>query len=196
MPAISIQLDLVQLAMINLEGMEVVDVSVHGALERHPKATLDAHGGNYSEGGCGQLIWVAEQPLQQGQVLKVTLIESCDAWDQGKTIDELFPDEEPCTQTDFTISEEMAAEIRARPNLHEAFSVHVKTSHGQRAETVSDPLNSNFSFSVMWNFTQPTQVRVRLNTHCLDDVVARKAGTNHLTATLTFGDSATFTLLA
>jgi len=34
------------------------------------------------------------------------------------------------------------------------------------------------------------QARVRLTTHCLDDVLARRAGPSHLEAMLALGDSA------
>ena len=83
----------------------------------------------------------------------------------------IHPDDEPVSHTDFTISEEMAAEIRACPRLHEAFSVEAAT-----------------------DFTRPNQARVRLTAHCLDDVLASKAGTKHLEAVLSLGDSASFSL--
>lgn len=169
-------------------------MSVHGALDQNPKASLHAMGGNYSEGGCGHLIWVADQSLLPGETLSVKMTDECCIADKGRTIQELYLDDEFSTQTDFTINDEMAAEIRARPRLHEAFSVQVETSNGQNAAALSNELNTSFTFGVLWNFTRPTEVRVRLNTHCLDDVLARKVGTNHLEGVLTFGDSASFSL--
>ncbi len=196
MPGITIELNGTHVATIDLAGMAVVDVSVHGALDQDPKASLGAMGGNYTEGGCGHLIWVADQSLSPGETLSVKLTQECCISDQGRTIQELYPDDEPSTQTDFTINDEMAAEIRARPRLHEAFSVQVETSHGHSAAALSNELNTSFTFGVLWNFTRPTQVRVRLNTHCLDDVLARKVGTNHLESVLSFGDSASFLLIS
>jgi len=194
MPGITIELNGTHVATIDLARMEVVDVSVHGALDQNPKASLHAMGGNYSEGGCGHLIWVADQSLLPGETLSVKLTDECCISDKGRTIQELYPDDELSTQTDFTINDEMAAEIRARPRLHEAFSVQVETSNGQNAAALSNELNTSFSFGVLWNFIRPTEVRVRLNTHCLDDVLARKVGTNHLEGVLSFGDSASFSL--
>lgn len=176
--------------------MDVVDVSVHGALDRNPKAALHAMGGDYKAGGCGSLTWIAEQALLAGQVVRVTLLDACEHADPGKAMEELFPDEEPCTQTVFTISEAMAAEIRARPQLHQAFAVQASTSQGQHAVAVSDPRNTSFTFGVVWDFTGPDQARVRLTSHCLDDVLARRAGPSHLEAMLALGDSASFVLMA
>lgn len=194
MPGLAIELNGTHVSTINLSGMDVVDVSVHGALDRNPRAALDAMGGNYADGGCGHLIWVTEKSLSPGEVLSVKLIEACDITDQGRTIQEVFPDDEPCTQTDFTINDEMASEIRARPRLHEAFSVYVETSHGQQASAMSDDGNTSFTFRVLWDYTRPTQARVHLTTHCLDDVLARKVGHSHLEGVLSFGDSASFSL--
>ena len=194
MAGISIQLDGSPIATINLSGMDVVEVSAHGALDQNPKAVLSASGGNYAHGGRGHLIWVAEKSLLRGEVLSVTLHDACDSSEEGKTIQELFPDEEPCTRTDFTINDEIAAQLRARPVLHNDFAVQVETSQGQRAVAVSNQHNTSFSFRVLWDFTRPAQARVRLATHCLEDVLARRPGTDHLTAILSFGDSAEFAL--
>lgn len=195
MPCLSVELDGSRLAMISLAGMDVVDVSVHGALDCNPKATLHAMGGNTSAGGSGSLIWVPEQALLAGQVVRVTLLEACEQPDRGRTMEELFPDDEPCTQTDFTIDDTMAAQLRARPQLHQAFAVQAGTSQGQQA-AVSDPRNTSFTFRVVWDFTGPDQARVRLTTHCLDDVLARRAGSTHLEAVLALGDSTSFVLTA
>ena len=195
MPGISIEVNGIRFATINLTGLQVVDVSVHGALDREEKATLGARGGNYAEGGCGHLIWIDERGVLPGEVVSVRLDETCDVADQGKTIDELYPDAEPYTETDFTISDDMAAEIRARPRLHERFMVQVETSSAQQAKAASDDLNTDFTFGLLWDGFRPNQVRVRLATYCLDDVLARKGGTTHLQTTLSVGDSASFVLV-
>jgi hypothetical protein len=86
MPGIGIELNGSHLMTIDLAGMEVVGVSVHGALDQAPKAVLDADGGNYSEGGCGHLIWVAEQSILPGEALTVMLIEACEVYCQWWTL--------------------------------------------------------------------------------------------------------------
>lgn len=196
MPCLSVELDGTRITMINLAGMDVVDVSVHGALDCNPKAALHAMGGDYKAGGCGSLTWIAEQALLAGQVVRVTLLEACEQPDRGRTMEETFPDEEPCTQTDFSIDDEMAAELRARPQLHEDFAVQASTSQGQQAVAVSNEHNTSFTFGVLWDFAGPNQARVRLTTNCLDDILARRGGTWHLEAMLSLGDSASFMLVA
>lgn len=194
MPGISVEVNGARVATISLAGREVVDVSVYGALDRDPKATLNAGGNHHVDGGYGYLVWIPERALLAGDVVRVRLDKTCGIADQGKTIDELYPDEEPSTRTDFTIDENMAAELRARPRLHDAFAVQVETSSGQQAAAASDDLNTDFSFSLLWDSFRPDQARVRLATHCLDDVLARSGGTTHLKTTLSVGDSASFVL--
>jgi hypothetical protein len=196
MPHIAVDVNDMRITTINLTPMRVVDVSVHGALDRALKAAVDAMGGNYDEGGCGHLTWLMAHPLQPGDIVRVHLNQDDATGDAGKTFEELFPDETPSTQTDFSISDTMAAEIRARPRLHAAFDVQAWTSAGRHVTATSDERNTDFRFSVLWNHFQPDQARIHLATHCLDHVLARMAGTTHLQATIHAGESATFSLVA
>ena len=50
MSSISIEVDGIGIATIGLAGMDVVDVSVHGSLDREQKATLSAMGGELFRG--------------------------------------------------------------------------------------------------------------------------------------------------
>ena len=196
MPHIVVDVNNVRITTINLAPMRVMDVSVHGALDRALKAVADAMGGNYDENGCGHLTWLMEHPLQPGDMVRVHLNQGEAKGDTGKTFEELFPDETPSTQTDFSISEAMAAEIRARPRLHEAFEVQASTPDGQQATATSDERNTDFRFSVLWDHFQPDQARIHLATYCLDHVLARMAGTTHLQTTIQAGESATLSLVA
>ena len=196
MAGIAVELDGIHLTTINLAELEVIDVSVHGALDQDPKAILSASGGNYSNGGCGHLIWIPEHVVPAGKVVKVTLTDSYSLADNGRTLSELFPDDPALTRTDFSINEELAAELRARPRLHEKFAVRAETSSGQHSIATSDEQNTSFMFGILWDWTCPAQARVRFRTNCLDDVLARRMGTKHLDATISLGDSALFTLIS
>jgi len=196
MPHIAVNVNNVRIATINLASTRLMNVSVHGALDRALKAAVDAMGGSYEEGSCGHLTWLMDHPLQPGDIVRIHLNQDNATGDAGKTFKELFPDEPPSTQTDFSISDTMAAELRARPRLHAAFEVQASTSAGQQATATSDERNTDFRFSVLWDHFQPDQARVHLATHCLDHVLARMAGTTHLQTTIRAGESATFSLIA
>lgn len=53
MPSISIEVNGIGIATISLAGMDVVDVSVHGSLDREQKATLSAMGGTIPRAAAG-----------------------------------------------------------------------------------------------------------------------------------------------
>lgn len=195
MPSFAIDVNGTRVATIDLTALDVVDVSVHGALDSLPKARLDASGGRYASSGSSHWIWVAERALLPGDVLRVTLRDQCDNADRGKTIAELYPDDAPCTVTDFSITDEMATEIRARPRLHDDFIVQAETSSGQQASAASNDLNTDFSFGLLWDNFHPTQARVRLSTYCFDDVLKRTGGNKHLQTIIGLGDSASFVLV-
>lgn len=196
MPGIAIHIDGTHLATVNFAGMEMADVSVHSGLDKESPATLQAATGNFQEGGCGYLIWVNDMKLQSGQVLGLKFMEACETEDSGKTIQELYPDEPQSEPTDFSMTDAMTAELRARPRLRESFTVAAGTSSGQLVTTSSDETNTDFTFRVFWDATRPDQARVSLRTHCLDDVVARRLGPEHLHGSLAIGESASFTLLS
>ena len=195
MPSISLHVNGVRIATIDLARMQVVAVSVNGALDREKKAMLGAMGGNYADGGSGFLIWIDDHVLLPGDLLSISFDEHCDISDQGKTMEELCPDEAPGTRSDFTINDAMAAEIRARPRLHDTFVVQAHTSSSQPMRATSDEFNTGFSFRVVWDDTRPHEARVRLATHCLDDVLARTGGNDHLNTTLLLAQSASFVLV-
>lgn len=196
MPHIAVDVNNVRITTINLASTRLMNVSVHGALDRALKAAVGAMGGSYEEGSSGHLTWLVDHPLQPGDIVCVHLNQDDAEGDAGKTFEELFPDEPPSTQTDFSISDTMAAEIRARPRRHAAFAVRASTSAGQQATATSDERNTDFRFSVLWDHFQPDQARVHLATYCLDHVLARMAGTTHLQTTIRAGESATFSLVA
>jgi len=161
MPGITIDVNDIRIATIDLTGIQVMDVSVSGAFDTDPKADLTASGGNYEDGGCGHLIWITEHVLLTGEILCVGLTEISGIADQGKTIAELYPDEPACEQTDFTISADMAAEIRARPRLHKAFIVqagHHQVNGQWRPAMNATPASRSGCYGIATFPTRPASV--------------------------------------
>jgi hypothetical protein len=195
MATLAIDVNDTRVATISLTGMQLVDVSVRGALDCKSKATISAMGSSHGENGSGHLIWIEAHALLAGDIVRIGLNDTHDPGDRGKTIEELHPDEAPSTRTDFSISADMAADLRARPRLHEAFFVRAETSCGKKAGATSDERNTDFVLRILWTDAQPNQVRLALHTHCLDDVLARTGGQRHLDTLLSSGDSATFQLV-
>lgn len=195
MPGILVEVDGARVATIDLSAMQVVDVSVHGGLDGENKATLSAFGGNYADGTCGHLIFVEERVLLPGQLVRVSFQAHCENADRGQTLDELYPGEEAIPRTEFSINEERAAELRARPRLHEEFVVQVDTASGERVTAVSNELNTDFRFGLLWDWLHPDRARMSLTTYSVEDVLAKRRGTGHVESLLDLGQSIVFSLV-
>lgn len=199
MAALRIDVDGVELATVNLEGMHLMHVSVHSSLHEEAATQLEVHGGTYGDTTAtdGHRIWVNDKHLLPGQLVRVSFVESAAQFDQGQTMDELFPNrEEPAEEYDFTMTDARAAELRARPKLRESFSANVVTSSGTECRVGSSPKNDQFTFMILWNNTRPEQARLSVRTYCFEDVIKRQRGNDHLQGTLATGEFATCVVVA
>ncbi|HEX8615755.1 MAG TPA: hypothetical protein VF800_31115 [Telluria sp.] len=191
MAALRIDVDGEVLVTVNLDGMHALHVSVRSSLDEEDPAILEVHGGTYGDAVSGHRIWVSHQVLVPQQLVKVSLIESDGPFDLGQTPAEMFPEDESSEEVDFTMTDARAAKLRARPRLKNAFSMKVGASSGAHCEVESDLQNDRVMFMILWDFTCPSQARVSVQTHCVEDVIAGRSGNDHLSDVLTVGGSAT-----
>jgi len=190
MPALDITLDGTRIATVSTDGFNVMSVNLGGTLVDEEFASLDVAGGSYPEGAPSTyLSWVCQQVLQPGQRIQVTFLESAASSHAGKTIDELFPDEPPSSQTDFTPTGEMMRELRARPRRREKFSFHLTSSNGKALNAETQPEEHGFGFSVLWNSYQPERARVSLHSYTLESLENRGPMNTHVREQLGYGDA-------
>ena len=176
MPALQISVDGTLVATVNTDGLNVLTASVGGTKVDELFATLGVRGGSYpDEGPSTHLIWVNEIPLKPGQAIAVSLLASASTSTEGKTIEELFPDEPSEPTHDPREFAEILNELRAEPRLHDHFTFSFTTSQGM-SYAGSAPLSAHgFGFSVIWNWLHPERVSASLHTYTLDDLQDRKA---------------------
>jgi len=190
MPALDITLDGASIATVSTDAFNVMSVNVGGTLVDEEYPSLDVSGGSYPEDAASTyLSWVCHQVLQPGQRIKVTFLESAASSHAGKTIDELFPDEPPSAQTDFTPTDEMMCELRAKPKRREKFSFHLTSSNGKAFDAETQPDEHGFGFSVLWNSYQPERARVSLHSYTLESLENRGPMNSHVREQLGYGDS-------
>lgn len=197
MPALRVSIDGATLATVSMDGYDVMSVRAGGTRIADGLATLDLSGGSYPEfGESTYLTWINEVPLQTGQVVTVTFLEAASSSHAGKTIEELFPDEQPSTQTDFKPTAEMFAELRAMPALRDRFSFRLVSSSGTNfaGETALD--EHGFGLTVLWNSSNPERARVSLHSYTLNNLEARGPMNNHVEEKLHYGGWVCFELVA
>lgn len=174
MPALEIMVDGDTVVMVSTNNLSMLAATVSGMLIHEAIASLNVAGGNYSQSGSSTyLTWIADTPLQAGQRIRVLFHQDGQSSHAGKTIDELYPDEPPVAQTDFTPTAEMFQKLRAMPKVREKFVIDLNASSGAsfHGETTVD--EDSFALSILWDYMHPERTRVSLHFHSLDNLEAR-----------------------
>ena len=174
MPALHVSIDGNPIATVSTEGNEVLALSIHGSLVEEEFAHLDIDGGPQGK----YLAWIPQLPIKAGQSVLVQFLEHGESSCAGKTIEEMFPEEEVDRDMDFTSTAQQFAELRSKPKARERFSFNL--SSGEiclSSETRSD--DYGFGFTVLWNSFHPERARFSLHSYTLDELES-KAPMNYL----------------
>lgn len=195
MTVMVVTVDGVQAAAVDLAQVDMLAVHVNGNLTRPGLANLSCHGGSYPPDGASTFrIWVEQDLDGPRRAISVALLEEApaDTLTQGKTIAELFPDEPPCERTDFKPTAAEQKEMRGRPRVRDAFSWSLQTPDGARLQGRNGPDDDSFGFSVVWTGDLLHPARVNAYATNIDNVLARRGGTDLYRGHLAVGESVTF----
>ncbi|PRH40728.1 hypothetical protein C6T65_19305 [Burkholderia vietnamiensis] len=188
MPALEIMVDGDTVVMVSTDNLSMLTARVSGMLIHEAIASLNVAGGNYSQSGSSTyLTWIADTPLRAGQQIRLLFHEDGQSSHAGKTIDELYPDEPPVTQTDFTPTAEMFQKLRAMPKFREKFVIDLSSSSGTsfRGETMVG--EDSFALTILWDYMRPERARVSLHSHSLNRLEAKGPLNYLLKDDITFG---------
>lgn len=190
MPALNITVDGVKIVTVSTDGLDVLAVNIGGTQVDEELASLDVSGGSYPEGAAStSLTWVCCTPLCAGQQVGVSFSEHGQSSQLGKTLEELFPDEQSSGQTDFKPTAEMFKEIRAKPKFREQFNFRLVSSSGASFVGETAPAEHGFGFSVLWNSFHPEQARVSLHTYTIDSLESSGPLNNLFVEKISYGGS-------
>jgi hypothetical protein len=175
MPAIAVLLDHELLATVNTSGYDVVSVCVHGTRIDDGFATLEMSGGAYPDSGeSTHLIWINSKELRPGQRVEVHFRETGETFPAGKTIRELFPEEQDGEEpVEFVPTEAVFAELRTRPLLRAGFSFELQGSAGNSFAGRTAPEDHGFGFNLLWNSHRAQRAGYSLHAYTLDDLEQR-----------------------
>jgi hypothetical protein len=170
MPAIRVLVDDVVLATVPTDGLDLVTVHVSGDVVGE-LGLLHVAGGIYPpDEASTYLIWVDGLSLQPGQTLSVQVLDAAVASHAGKTIAEMYPDEPASTRTDFNLTADHLAKLRAMPRQRATISFAYASSSGQRIEGETSPLDHGFGFSLLWDWSRPDELRASLHAYSLESL--------------------------
>ena len=185
-----------RISSVNTGGFDVLAVNLSGSRDRREFATLNFSGVRSSGGDKVSLTWISELMLHAGDVVSVSLLPPAEHSDQGKTLAELFPDEDWDGEFAMPDMDEVMREAEARPCFHDAFCFSLDSSSGKRYAGTTRPPESQFALTVLWNFVEPEQAHMSLSSTSLENVRRREAGRKHVYERMRAGSSVSFRLIA
>lgn len=183
MPSLSVQLDGTFLARVNTDGYDVLSVHVHGTRIDDDSAELEMSGGSYPDGGeSTHLIWINSMPLRPGQEVEVVFGEDGETSHAGKTIAELFPNEnsEPEQPEDFRPTAEMFAELRAKRVLRDGYLLTLSASTGTVFVGRTENTAHGFGFTIVWNSHRPGRANLSLHSYTLENLEQKTPMLDHV----------------
>lgn len=195
MLSIAISLDGTHLAPVCCDGFDVVSVRVGGTRVEEECATVGMSAGAYpDQGESTNLMWVNEVAVLPGQTVAVSLLEASIMSHSGKTIAELFPDEERSNVDDFKPTPEMFQELRVKPRHRDGWSFWLSSTPGTLYTGRTAPEEHGFGFSVLWNMHRPERASVSLHSYTIDSLEHQTPMHDHVREHLQLGQSVAITV--
>jgi len=189
MPGLAVTLNGVDLVAVSTDGLNVLGVRVHGDVIGPEFAAIDVSGGLYGEGDNSKhLIWIDQRELAAGDEIVVALLDSTTSSCPGKTIDELYSEDESPIGPRQPL-EEATQFILKQPRVRERFNFVVTPPSGAPIIASTEPTNHSFGFSVLWNWMHPKRVRVSLSSNSLENIVKRTGGVYQASFYMHFGEA-------
>ena len=156
-------------ASICTAEFEVVRIAVHGTVSDEEIATLMVSGGNSPEvGPSSHLTWLDFTPLSIGQNVKVLFASAGATFPAGKTIDELYPEDEADEDVGAPSSDDAIAHAKNQPRLREGYELLYTASDGSIFSGKTSPGDHGFGFSVTKNPLRHDRARMSLDSYSLE----------------------------
>ncbi len=170
-----------------------LDVRVSATKVEPDLATVEVHGGRYREPGKSRfMIWLERRALQPGQRVSVEFSKEGQSSWPGKTVEELYPDEQAETEgadSPFSSRAEMLDQLTLLSHGHSQLSCKVALPT-KSVEAKTESTEHGYAFGVSWHSHRPERARVSLHTYSIESMRLNQTGTYHVQESLGFGESA------
>lgn len=177
MPAFQIAIDGEDLATVSTDGLRVLAVHLRGNRSDDAFVTVRLDGTTTES---ESLTWLHDLEIRTAQTVTLRFLETSETSARGKTIDELYPDDEEDVdeagdgESDEELSPTaMLADLQARPLLRDGYGLKLQLAEGQSVESRTTAEEHGFGLTVLWNQMRPERVSVALSCHTLEQAVHR-----------------------
>jgi hypothetical protein len=194
MPAFTVLVDGDLIATVSTDDYNVVSISASGQAINEEFVSLDVSGGKYPENGDStHHLFVCDYRLSPRQVVTVQMKETGTSEPKGRTIEEVYSEEESSrSNVDFKTKTEIFEELKKMKRLREKYTLRVELSNQTTFLGDTKPSMHGFSFSVLWNWTKPESARVSLCSHTIDNLENKSPLTYYLEERIQVADSVLF----
>ena len=173
----------------------MVSVLVSGSLVKECAGDLDVSGGTYGAGDeARHLTWV-DQPIEVGQIVRVELLETSVEFGDGRTIEEIYPDDQPGTDS-VPSRAEAISQIEAMPRRRARFELRLSDQDNQIGTLSSEPEEIGFSLSVLWASNKNDEARVSLHAYSVESMRNNQNGRYVMKGRLRIGGALSCELVA
>jgi len=180
-PGLVVRVNNEVVAAVSSENFNILSVRIHGDVLSPEIAVLDVTGGYY--GGPEEtkhLIWVNDHELSELDEVEIQFQDIPASSHVGKTIKEIYPQEEASVDEHPLEIAELAGALREEPRLRNGFDLHVRVSDTDpQVFSVRDPDHS-FFVSIMWDWKSIDSAKFSVSSTTIQNIAEQKSGTNYL----------------
>lgn len=181
-----------ELVTVSAEGRNMLHVRVNGVRANAEFAWLDVAGGWYGgDGPSSHLLWEADRLIQPGDEIEVTFLEDASTSRPGKTIEELYSENEEKVGPPPSV-EQILAQRALEPLLRDGYVLSLTPPNGEAIIAQTEPEEFDFGLSVHWVWMYPERATVYLSSSSLDKVARREPGRRHARFYISSGERVVF----
>ena len=183
-----------EVARVSVKELDVFSVRVSGDFKSQEIARLEINGGKYPKDKEGIfLIWIDSQELHYNDLIEVKFCKFDSKSSSGKTIDELYEDEEDSSSDERTI-EEIFDALAELPNLRNKMDFEVIFPSGEKYRVETNRGDYCFGHTVLWNSVRREKASVFLTSNTIDNAKNRENGSEHIRFNIEQGQCASLRL--
>jgi len=177
---------------VSTEGLNLLNVRIQGDTLSEEFSSVSITGGNYGDGKDSQhLIWLNDKVIDSGDVVEVVFLKDVENSALGKTIEDLYPQNSE-NFGPWQPEAEIIKQLLKSPKQREAFSLQITNPADEQIDVSTSGDDFTYSFSVMWNWSQPESASVCASSNSLQKIVNREDGTNFARFKIHFGQKVLF----
>lgn len=168
-----------EIASVSNEGRNIINAYVSGDVIGPELATAHITGGFYgNEEDTSHRIWLDHHVISEHDEIEVQFLNEVSTSGSGMTIEEFSEVHVNDGESDEVGEENIHEWLARQPKVRKCFSFEFMGPNNEWINSMTSEDDHYFHFGVMWKWTNPNEVSVRLSSTTLENMKQEKAGTS------------------